>query len=135
MRQDIKDTIARLRYERDQFRGLSIQRRKDAAEFRKNRRWLEALQAIDRCHEYRDIAIGRQNEIERLKKAYTMPKLTAEKPEIKLAKRRGYASFITGKPRGECPYALDAGPEREAWLAGWDESSTTPHAVLIARST
>ena len=74
MRQDIKDTIARLRYERDKFKAMSTQRRKDATEYRKARRWLDALKAMERCREYRDIAARNQVEIDRLKRAYTMPK-------------------------------------------------------------
>lgn len=73
MRQDIKDTIARLRYERDMFKSLSTQRRKDVARLRKARRFLDMIEAMGRMHEYAGIAKGRQAEIDRLKRAYTVP--------------------------------------------------------------
>lgn len=50
-------------------------------------------------------------------------------PEIEQARRRGWAAFINGTPRILCPYMSAA--LREAWLAGWDESASQPHAVLL----
>ena len=72
MRQDIKDTIARLRWERDRFKALSTARRKEATQARRERRWLDVIRLMDRVHEYAHIADGRQAEIVRLKKAYTI---------------------------------------------------------------
>lgn len=72
MRQDIKDTLARLRYERDQFKAMSTDRRKRAAEARKKRQWLDALILMGRVHEYANCARARQEEITRLKMAYSL---------------------------------------------------------------
>jgi len=71
VRQDIKDTLSRLRYERDRFKEMSTGRRKEAAELRKKRQWLEVLKAMERCHEYAASARQFQAEIDRLKKAYS----------------------------------------------------------------
>ena len=49
--------------------------------------------------------------------------------DLELAERRGWASFICGTDRSDCPY--EHGPEREAWLRGYDLSAAQPHAVLL----
>ena len=74
MRQDIKDTLSRLRYERDRFKAMSTGQRKAAAEARQARRWLDVLHAMDRCHEYAASARQWQSEIDRLKQSYAAPK-------------------------------------------------------------
>lgn len=47
------DEVARVRFERDRFKTLAAQRRKDAIECRKRRDWIGALRADDRASEYR----------------------------------------------------------------------------------
>lgn len=69
IRQDIKDEIARLRFERDKYRKLATQRRKDAQERRRQRDWLAAIECDDRAREYRDIAHARQAAMNSLKSA------------------------------------------------------------------
>ena len=49
--------------------------------------------------------------------------------DLELAERRGWAAFINGRARVECPYP--DGPEREAWFRGYDLSAAQPHAVLL----
>ena len=48
-----KDELARLRFERAKFAKMAAERRREAIEFRKQRRWLDALLADDRAAEYR----------------------------------------------------------------------------------
>ena len=67
MRQDIKDTLSRLRFERDKFRAMATQCRKDAAAYRKRGRFLDGVMAMIRCQEYADDAGKTQTEIDRLK--------------------------------------------------------------------
>lgn len=49
--------------------------------------------------------------------------------DIKMAERRGWATYINGGTRADCPYKN--GPERDAWLKGFDFSSSQSHAVLL----
>ncbi len=67
MNQEYKDRLAQLRTDRDKFKRLSAERRRDAAELRKERRFLEALKAMDRCSEYRESADKAQAEMNRIK--------------------------------------------------------------------
>lgn len=48
-----KETLARLRFERAKFAKMAADRRRDAIELRKKRRWLDALIADGRASEYR----------------------------------------------------------------------------------
>lgn len=48
-----KDTLARLRFERAKFAKMAAERKREATELRKQRRWLDALKAADRASEYR----------------------------------------------------------------------------------
>lgn len=52
-KQQYKDDLARNRHERDAYAARATRNRKDAIEFRKRRRWLDALLADTRASEYR----------------------------------------------------------------------------------
>ena len=45
--------LARVRYERDAYAARAARSRKDAIEYRRQRRWLDALKADSRAREYR----------------------------------------------------------------------------------
>ncbi len=49
--------------------------------------------------------------------------------DIEMANRRGWAAYINGRNRADCPY--EDGPERNAWLQGFDLSSGLSHAILF----
>ncbi len=53
----------------------------------------------------------------------------ANNVDIEIAERRGWASYICGGKRTDCPYK--EGPERNSWLKGFDLSASQPHAVLL----
>jgi hypothetical protein len=63
-----KDRIAQLRVSRDKFAMMAAERRRDAIELRKKRRWLDALQADGQAAEYRETR-DRYSEDLRLAKA------------------------------------------------------------------
>lgn len=69
MRQETKDTLARLRFERDEYSKRAIQRRKDATEMRRSRDFLGALQAQERAREYRNTAAQLAEEISKIRMA------------------------------------------------------------------
>lgn len=61
------DIAQRLRAERDNFAKLAASRRRDAIAFRKEGRWLDALNADSRAREYRDSRDERSAELRRVK--------------------------------------------------------------------
>lgn len=61
------DMAARLRAERNDFAKRAAERRRDAIEYRKRRRWLEALEADSRASEYRWSRDQRKAELSRIK--------------------------------------------------------------------
>lgn len=63
----LKDLIAHARMERDKFKKLATAKRKEWLSARKERRWMDALQAQDRMHEYRAAARDRQSFIDQHK--------------------------------------------------------------------
>lgn len=61
------DIALRLRAERDDFAKLAADRRRDAIDFRKRGRLLDALNADIRAREYRDSRDERASELRRIK--------------------------------------------------------------------
>lgn len=62
-----KDELARIRFERAKFAKMAAERRQDAIDFRKQRRWLDALLADGRASEYRKSRDQRDTEIRRIR--------------------------------------------------------------------
>lgn len=62
-----KDILARLRFERAKFAKMAAERRREAIELRKQRRWLDALRADDRASEYRKSRDQWSNEINKVR--------------------------------------------------------------------
>ena len=62
-----KDTLARLRFERAKFAKMAAERRREAIELRKKRRWLDAMFADDRASEYRKSRDQWSDEIARIR--------------------------------------------------------------------
>ena len=60
------DHAARMKAERDDFAKRAADRRRDAIDFRKRRRWLEALEADTRAREYRAARDDRGAELKRV---------------------------------------------------------------------
>ena len=52
-RDQARDDLVRLRYERDAYSSRATRKRKEAIALRKQRRWLDALIADERASEYR----------------------------------------------------------------------------------
>lgn len=69
MRQDIKDNLARLRFERDKFKSMSTERRKEVTKARQERRHMDALHAMIRMHEYAASARQWQDQINLIRAA------------------------------------------------------------------
>jgi hypothetical protein len=63
-----KDELARLRFERAKFARMAAERRREAIDLRKQRRWLDALLADDRASEYRNSRDQWSAEIGRIKR-------------------------------------------------------------------
>lgn len=61
------DTLARLRHERAAYAKRAADRRRDAAECRKAKRWLDALIATGRASEYRATRDQLDAEIKRIR--------------------------------------------------------------------
>jgi hypothetical protein len=62
-----QDELARLRYERGAYAKRAADRRREAIELRKKRRWLDALLADDRASEYRRTRDQFDSEIKRIR--------------------------------------------------------------------
>jgi hypothetical protein len=61
------DTLARLRHERATYAKRAADRRRDATECRKTKRWLDALIAGGRAGEYRAVRDQLDAEIKRIR--------------------------------------------------------------------
>lgn len=67
LRAQYKADIERNMAERDAYKSRSTFNRKEYTRLNKAKRWLDALQALDRCHEYRRTAVQYDNEVRRLR--------------------------------------------------------------------
>lgn len=70
MRQEHKDEIARLRYERDSYAQRAGARRQDAMEARRKRQWLDAIKLDSSAGEYRATRDHYAREIKRIKREF-----------------------------------------------------------------
>lgn len=61
------DTLARLRHERAAYAKRAADRRREATEYRRRRRWLDALIADSRASEYRATRDQLDAEIKRIR--------------------------------------------------------------------
>jgi len=67
VRRQLLDDIARNRAERDAYKSRASFQRKEYSRLNKARRFLDALMALDRYHEYRNTSVQYAAEVTRLR--------------------------------------------------------------------
>jgi hypothetical protein len=69
-KEEWRDILSRLRFERTKYAKMAAQRRKDATALRKRRDFLGALEAMSRANEYSRYRDHRTVEIDKIRKEW-----------------------------------------------------------------